>query len=301
MDARRLGWIVALIAMSGACTTWGQPTEDVQPREEEIKQEVAGAGVCEKKEQCFLMNHIPPLEWTNRVMDRVDEVSPLKFGAESRFESNWLNEGGNWAKNGVQIEQTYFTEWTRTLGDFEGGAGFEYYQIDSTWRGIKPSTMERDFTPYVPLSWKVFSLEPYWKYIYIDGADAKDYQEIGSAFTIDVPLKPTFYWNHDFSVYTGTYCEWSISHDIAIAPTGEQVVIFTPSMAIGMDAHKYQEHTTLTHIDWGLDLSVPLNRHFVLTGMLHFTKSLAHGDYSEENDVFHDILPWGGLKLSMEF
>ena len=164
---------------------------------------------------------------------------------------------------------------------------------------MKPSTMERDFIAYSPLSWKMFSLQPYWKYIYIDGA--KDYGEIGSEFSLDVPLKPTFYWNHDFSVYTGTYYEWSISHDINISPNGERIAIFTPSMAMGMDSHKYQAHTTLTHLDWGLELSVPVIRHFVITGMLHFTKSLAHGDYAEENDVFEDIIPWAGLKLTMEF
>ena len=272
---------------------------DAEPREAEVKEEIAKA--TEPKEQLFWMDQIPPLERANRGLDRIEEVSPLKFGAESQFLSNWLNEGGDWAKNGVQIEQAYFTEWTHKLGDFEGGAGFQYFQIDSTWKGIKPSTMERDFVAYSPLSWKIFSLQPYWKYIYIDGMGNPDYTEIGSEFTLDVPLKPTFTWNHDFSIYTGTYYEWSISHDVNISANGERIAIFTHSMAMGMDAHKYQAQTTLTHIDWGLELSVPLNRHFIVTGMLHFTKSLAHGDYSEENDVFHDILPWAGLKLSMEF
>jgi len=286
--------IVVAIPLAGR----GQSDIDVEPQEEEIKEEVAK--VSEGKERFYLMNHIPLLDRTDRVLDHIEEISPLKFGAESRFESNWLNEGGDWAKNGVQIEQTYFTEYTRSFGEFSGGAGFEYFQIDSTWKGMKPSTMERDFTVYAPLSWKIFSLEPFWKYVYLDDR-RRGFNEIGSEFTLDVPLKPTFYWNHDFSIYTGTYYEWSISHDIAIAPNGEKIAVFTPSMAMGLDAHKYQAHTTLTHIDWGLELTFPLISHFAITGMLHFTKSLAHGDYTPANDVFHDILPWGGLKLSMEF
>lgn len=289
------------IVIAGPYAARGQVESDTELRVPGIKREIAKAEVCEIKEQCFLMNHIPPLEWTNQILDRVDDVSPLTFGAESQFLSNWLDEGGNWAKNGVQIQQTYFTEYTREFGDFTGGAGFEYFQIDSTWKGMKPSTMERDFTAYAPLSWKKFSLQPYWSYIYIDDPSVGDSGEFGSEFTIDIPLKPTFTWNHDYRYYTGTYFEWAISHDINISPGGERIAVFTPSMAMGMDAHKYQAHTTLTHIDWGLELSVPVIRHFVVTGMLHFTKSLSHATYEEENDVFEDIIPWAGLKLTMGF
>lgn len=274
-----------------------QTDDDVEPYVVGAKEEIAKAE--EAKEQLFLMNHVPPLAWANRALDRVEAVSPLKFGAETDFLSNWMNEGGNWAKNGVQIQQTYFTEYTRKFGEFSAGAGFEYFQVDTTWKGMKPSTMERDYTVYSPISWKAFSLNPYWAH---DSYPEAGYSgEFGSEFSIDAPLKPTFTWNYDYQYYNGAYFEWGISHDVNISPWGERIAVFTPSMAVGLDAHKYQAHTTLTHIDWGLEMSIPVIRHFVITGMLHFTKSLSHATYTEDNDVFEDIIPWGGLKLTMEF
>jgi hypothetical protein len=72
-------------------------------------------------------------------------------------------------------------------------------------------------------------------------------------------------------------------------------------MAMGMDSHKYQAGTTLTHIDWGLELGIPVMKHFVVSGAIHFTKSLTHAVYDEDNDVFEDVIPWAGLKLTMEF
>jgi hypothetical protein len=253
----------------------------------------------EGEKSLFLLNHVPPLEKADAALDKLDELLPLKFGAESQFLSNWLDEGGNWAKNGVQIMQIYYTELSRDYCDGSVGAGFSYFQIDTTWNSTQPSTMERDFTIYAPLSWKIFSYEPYWSYIYIDGGE--DSGELGGEFSIDVPLKPTFVWNHDYRFYTGGYYEWSISHDIDIAPKGERLFVFTPSMAMGMDSHKYQKGTTPTHIDWGLGLGVPVMKHLVLSGAIHFTKSLTRATYDEDNDVFEDVIPWAGLSLTAEF
>ncbi len=149
------------------------------------------------------------------------------------------------------------------------------------------------------MTWKIFSFNPYWAY---DTYPEVGYSgELGSEFAIDIPLKPTFTWNHDYHYYSGSYYEWSISHDINVSPSGERIAIFTPSMTMGMDSHKYQAHTTLTHIDWGLDLGIPVIKHFVITGMLHFTKSLSHQTYTEADDVFEDVIPWAGLKLTMRF
>jgi len=292
--------LCAVVAAPMICAA--QQIDDTEPRAEEARVEMEKAEpekAAEVEKPLFILNHVPPLAKADGALDKLDALLPLKFGVESQFLSNWLNEGGNWAKNGVQIMQTYYTEFSHDYCGGSAGVGFSYFQIDTTYQEVHPSTLERDFTVYAPLSWKKFSLEPYWTYIYVDGA--KDYNEIGSEFSIDIPLKPTFVWNHDFSVYTGTYYEWSISHDIDIAPNGERLFVFTPSMAMGMDAHKYQEGTTLTHIDWGLELGIPVMKHFVVSGAIHFTKSLTHATYDEDNDVFEDVIPWGGLKLTMEF
>lgn len=293
---------VALCAVAATPVICAAQIEDAEPRAEAAEVEVGKAGpekAGEAEKPLFILNRVPPLAKADGTLDKLDEILPLKFGAESQFLSNWLDEGGDWAKNGVQILQTYYTEFSRDYCDGSVGVGFSYFQVDTTWNAVHPSTLERDFTVYAPLSWKIFSLEPCWTYIYVDGAEG--YNEIGSEFSLDVPLKPTFVWNHDFDVCTGTYYEWSVSHDIDIAPRGEKIIVFTPSMAMGMDSHKYQKGTTLTHIDWGLELGIPVMTHFVVSGAIHFTKSLTRATYEEENDVFEDIIPWGGLKLTMEF
>ncbi len=68
-----------------------------------------------------------------------------------------------------------------------------------------------------------------------------------------------------------------------------------------LDLHKGIEANHLTHLDWGFDLGVPLMRHFVATGMLHFTKSLCRTQDEDGRRVYENILPWAGLKLTMEF
>lgn len=295
---RAVSIAVGLIAAACAHAP-AQEIEDTEPWAEAAKVEIEKAEVPPPGKPLFILERLPPLKRVDGAFDTLEELLPVKLGAESQFLSNWLDEGGNWAKNGVQILQTYFAEATHEFGDGSAGVGFSYFQIDTTWNAVHPSTQERDFTYYAPLTWKIFTLTPDYTYIYIDGAQS--YSEIGSEFSLDVPLKPTFVWNHDFSVFTGTYYEWSLSHDINVSPRGERLFVFTPSVAMGMDSHKYQKGTTLTHIDFGLELGIPVLKHFVVSGEIHFTKSLSHATYTEENDVFEDVVPWGGLKLTMEF
>ncbi len=262
-----------------------------------VKKELEAAK--EEEEKLFVMNRVPLLEKTNNFINRVDELCPLKFGLETAFLSNWLDEGADAAKHGLQIQQIYFTEFTHEIGDAEAGIGFEYFQIDTTGAVEGPSTLERDFTIYAPLGWKRFSIQPCWTYIYIDDGD--DSGEIGAEFNIDIPLNPTFAWNYDYDDCKGNYFEWNISQDFNIPLCGEKLAIFTPSMALGMDSHKAIDRTTLTHIDWGLDLGIPLTEHFVLVGMLHFTKSLQSACDEDGVRYFENIIPWGGLSLVMEF
>lgn len=276
-----------------------QDTPDAEPRGDYEEQAIAE--IQKQCEQIFLLNHVPPFALADHGLNRLDELLPAKFGTEADFMSNYVYEGANVAKNGVQISQDYYTELTHQFGNFSGGLGFDYWQIDTTWKGIEPSTMERDFTVYAPLAWKIISISPYWKYFYYDDIGAKDSGEIGSKFSLDMPLKPTFTYKYDYRFYKGSYYEWDISHNINIASNGERLAILTPSMALGMDDHKYQRNTTLTHIDWGLELGVPLNHHIIACGVIHFTKSLTHETYTPAVDIFEDIIPWGGLKMTMQF
>ncbi len=111
----------------------------------------------------------------------------------------------------------------------------------------------------------------------------------------------TFMWEYDYDQGKGYYCEWRISHNMGIAPLGETLFIFNPSMAMGMNPYEYIDIKTLTHIDWGLDLDIPLTKHFVVTGMLHFTKSLSKYEDEDGYRIFEDIIPWAGLVLALEF
>lgn len=287
-----LSAVVAMPAMGAA------QVEDTEPRAVEAEAEARKAEEAEKP--LFILNHVPPLAKADGALDRLDELLPLKFGAESQFVSNWLDEGANAAKHGVQILQTYFAEYSKEVGDFSLGGGFSYFQVDTTGAVEGPSTLERDFTLYAPLSWKCFSVTPSWTYIYMD-SDDPDSGEIGTEFSIDIPLHPTFAWNYDYRDLKGSYCEWSISQDFDIPLRGETIAIFTPSMAMGLDAHKAMEATHLTHIDWGLELGIPIMRHFVATGMLHFTKSLCRDQDEDGQRIFENIIPWAGLKLTAEF
>jgi hypothetical protein len=271
--------------------------EDAEPRAEEDKVEI---GKAEEEAPLFILNHVPPLARADGALDKLDELMPLKFGAESQFVSDWLDEGADAAKRGVQILQTYFTELNYSRGDASAGVGFSYFQVDTTGAYEGPSTLERDFTLYAPLAWKRFSITPSWTYIYMD-SDDPDSGEIGTEFSIDMPLHPTFAWNCDYRALKGSYCEWDISQDFTIPLRGETLAIFTPSMAMGLDAHKAIECTHLTHLDWGLELGIPIMRHFIATGMLHFTKSLCRAQDEDGQRIFENIIPWAGLKLTAEF
>lgn len=294
-------WLLQMCAMGAwsflmPVTMHAQDVIDTEPRAPLIEKELKE----ETQDNLFVLNHVPLLPSTDRVMNRVDELSPIKFGAQSNFLSNWLDEGVNAAKHGVQIQQTYFAEYTRESQGVSYGAGFEYFQIDTTGAVEGPSTLERDFTIYVPLGWKRLSVNPTWTYIKVDDKEADDSGEIGTEVSLDAPLNPTFIWNYDYDDVKGYYFEWDISHNIPICFKGEKFAVFTPSMALGMNSHKGIDKTTLTHIDWGLDLGIPVNHHFTVTGLLHFTKSLSRLEIEDER-VFENIIPWAGLSLTAEF
>ncbi|MEJ2744244.1 MAG: hypothetical protein P8123_00920 [bacterium] len=277
-------------------TTYAQDIIDTGPRapliEKELREEAA--------DELFVLNHVPLLQATDRVMNRIDELSPIKFGAQANFLSDWLDEGMNGAKHGLQITQTYFAEYTREFKGISGGVGFEYFQVDTTGGVEGPSILERDFTIYVPLAWKRLSVNPSWTYVAIDDFYGDDSGEIGTEVSLDMPLNPTFIWNYDYDDASGNYFECDISHNIPICFNGEKFAVFTPSMAMGMNSHKGIDKTTLTHIDWGLDLGIPLNHHFTVAGLFHLTKSLSHLKIDGER-VFENIIPWAGLSLTAEF
>jgi hypothetical protein len=275
---------------------WAQVVRDTEPARVPAVTEVIEHMEEEKQ---FVMRHVPPLQKLNGLQDRFDEICPLKFGVEASFLSDWLDEGADAAKKGLQIQQVYFTELTHEVFDgAEAGVGFEYFQIDTTGAYEGPSTLERDFTIYAPLTWKRFSLQPSWTYVYIDGGD--DSGEIGAEFSIEMPLHPTFAWNYDYDDVKGNWFEWNISQDFDIPLMGEKLATFTPSVTLGMDNRKAFDHTGLANIDFGLDLEVPLTGRFAVVGLLHFSKSLNDARNEDGSKVFEDIIPWGGLSIVME-
>ncbi|MDD5557436.1 MAG: hypothetical protein PHN82_09320 [bacterium] len=290
--------ILCIAALPGAGR--GQLVTDAEPRAPLIEREMEE--IAEEPEELFLQNRVPPLAAMNRVLDRAGEISPIKFNVQSAFLSDWLDEGANGARRGLQIQQVYSAEYAREFGPFSAGVGFEYFQIDTTGAVPGPSTVERDFTIYLPLGWKVLSVAPSWTYIrYPEEEEWRDTGELGVEVCADLPLNPRFLWNYDYDKGRGSYLEWGISHNVPLRWGGEKLAVFTPSMALGMNSHKYIDRTTLTHIDWGLDLSVPLNHHFVVTGLLHFTKSLTRMEDEDGARLFENIVPWAGLVLTMEF
>jgi hypothetical protein len=291
---RLCGILAAARLIHGACPpARAQHIVDTEPRAPRIEQEME----TEAQDNLFLLNHLPLLPYTDNAMNRLDEISPITFGAQGNFLSNWLDEGMNAAKHGVQITQTYSAEYTREISGFSGGAGFEFFQVDTTRPEGGPRTLEQDFTIYLPLSWKRLSVRPCWTYVRIDDFYGDDSGEIGAEVSVDMPLNPAFSWNYDYDDAKGNYFEWSISHPFPICIKGEKLATFTPSMAMGMNAYKGIEKTALTHIDWGLDLAFPINHHFTVAGLLHFTKSLSRLK-TEDGRVFENIVPWAGLSLT---
>ncbi len=109
MRLYRIGAVAAGAVMAMAAVVAAQSIGDTEPRALEIEKTAAEAE--EPEEQLFWLNSIPPLRHADRALDALDEISPLKFGAESQFVSDWLDEGANGAKHGLQILQTYFAEY----------------------------------------------------------------------------------------------------------------------------------------------------------------------------------------------
>jgi hypothetical protein len=177
--------------------------------------------------------------------------------------------------------------------------GFNYFQIDTTGARETPgTTLERDFIIYAPITWKQFYLSPFWDTFLV--ADEWTNHEFGSNFSIDTILNPSFSWVYNFTE-SGAYFSWQISHDIDISINGQRLGTLTGVTSMGMDAHERTTIITLSSIDWGLNLSIPLTQRFAVMGMLHFAKSLSRAEDEYGNRYYEDIIPWAGLKLSMLF
>jgi hypothetical protein len=250
-------------------------------------------------QELFLLNRIPMLGELNRWQRRLDTATPLRWGVENFFLSDWLDKGADDARSGLQIEQNYFVQWMHEAEHAGAGIGFEYFQIDTTGHREAPSTtLERDFIVYAPLQWRIFYVSPFWDTFIVD--DSVDKNELGSSFSIDTFLNPSCAWTYNFND-RGAYFEWGVSHSYEIVLKGEKLGTLNGSMAIGMDAHQRTTITTLSSIDWGLDLNVPLTQRFFITGLLHFTKSLSGARDEDGKQYYEDIIPWAGLKLAMVF
>ena len=297
---------LSVISLTAALmAAWGtgalaDPEEESAPERTAEAARIASAGRDEReREAIFIEERLPVIAAVSRLLDRIDEKIPLTFYSETSFFSDWLNEGVDSAGHGLQIEQHYFTEMTKAIGNGEAGVGFEYFQIDTTGGVPGPSTVERDFTVYMPITWGRLHLEPGWTYMYIDGAD--DTQQIQGAVSLDVPLRPSFEWNSDYDDVKGNWFQWGLSHDVPVSISGERLAVLTGSVTLGMDNRKSFDHTGLTNIDFGLDCEIPLMEHLSIAGVLHFSKSLNRAKDEEGNRIFTDIIPWGGLTLLAEF
>ncbi len=248
MRLYRIGAVAAGAVMAMAAVVAAQSIGDTEPRALEIEKTAAEAE--EPEEQLFWLNSIPPLRHADRALDALDEISPLKFGAESQFVSDWLDEGANGAKHGLQILQTYFTEYSKEVGEFTLGAGFSYFQADTTGRHEGSKTLERDFTVYAPLTWKrLLTVAPFWNYLYYD--EDPDSGEIGAEFTVDMPLNPSFAWNYDYRELKEELLRVGCSAGLPPSVEGETVAVLRRRWRWGSTCTRASRPNHLTHLDWG--------------------------------------------------
>ncbi|MCB1196311.1 hypothetical protein KDK77_09010, partial [bacterium] len=168
----------------------------------------------------------------------------------------------------------------------------EYFQAD--FEHAHPHTLERGHTFFSEFSVGKITLVPLWTYIDIPHEYGDDSGELGLAVSFDIPLNPSFMFNYDYDEVKGFYFEWSISHEFSIEKNGCALVYLTPSATMGLDADKASENVTFTHIDFGLDATVPFYRSIMVSGFIHFTKGL------RPSEGFESVVPWGGFALSLE-
>lgn len=269
------------------------------PQQETHSPDEASSSMVKETPHHYMLHHVSTLRPLNNACAHFADACPVDFGFHSLFLSDWLDEGAHAAVEGLQIQQIYHAEYLRARGDFEFGAGFEYFQIDTTGGTPGSSALERNMTVYLPLAYRRVQLQPLWSYISVPDGD--DSGEIGAEIGIDMPLNPTFSWNYDYDDITGNYFEWGLSHDFDIVISQQQLAVLTPCLAMGLDSHKATDHTQLSHIDFGLDLSIPLTQHLTLTGMLHISKALGDAKDTDGERVFKNIVPWGGIGISACF
>ena len=251
------------------------------------------SGICEqeildvekdmpKEQKDYLTYGLPFVKDIDGALDTVSDALPITVSSEVLFMSHWLDEGTNPTPDGMNIHQIYMAAF-EVYGHL---IGYEYFQAD--FEDAKPHTLERDHTIFAELNFGILTLVPMWTYVDIPEDD--DSGEIGLSVALDLFLNPEFSINYDYRQEKGYYCEWGISHEFDFDKYGS----LTPSMTMGLNSRKGIEKTCLTHIDWGLEYSLPLSNHVNLAGFLHFTKGL------EEEEGFEDIVPWGGISLSFE-
>ncbi len=239
-------------------------------------------GVTGGEQDDYLTYSLPFVKDIDGALDTVGGAVPLVFSAQALFMSHWLDEGSNPSPNGMNIHQKY----SAAIPVFDHFIGYEYFQAD--FEKARPHTLERDHTIFAELNFGLLTLVPSWTYV--DNIEDSDSGEIGLAVALDVLLNPEFSINYDYDEEKGYYCEWGISHDFDFGKFGT----FTPSMVMGLNSRKGIDKTCLTHIDWGLEYTLPLSKHLNLAGFLHFTKGL------EKDEGFESIVPWGGFGLNFE-
>ncbi|RJP55889.1 MAG: hypothetical protein C4541_13350 [Candidatus Auribacter fodinae] len=239
---------------------------------------------CPSDNDGYITYGLPFVKDVDNALDTAGEAVPIDFTAEAIFMSHWIDEGANAAPHDWNVHQSYTA--SIPIGDVVA-VGYNFFSASFT--DAKPETLERDHTIFAEFCVGPVTLVPMWTYVDIPEGEP-DSEEVGLEVAIDTFLNPTFIMNYDYHEEKGYYFEWCISHGFEFGKYGALV----PSMALGMNSRKGVDHTFLTHIDFGVDYTVPLSRHMAVTGFLHMTKGL-----KEEYD-YEDVIPWGGMSLVFE-